>query len=300
MRRALAVVFTMLMLLAPVATAWVHSSAALAVGTEFPPTISETPAQAPEIPAFARELPKIDTGSPVLEFNGKDMTGFYVYTRDHGYYDPNKVFTVNDGMIHVTGQEFGGIATCGNFSNYHLIVEWKWGTKTWPPREKATRDSGILLHCVGPDGAAGGQWMQSQECQIIEGGCGDFIMVAGKEQTSLTCETRVGPDRQLYYEKGGKAVTKKGGRYNWWGRDPAWKDTLGFRGKNDVEKPAGEWNRMEVVCDGDTITNIVNGYVVNVGTQSSLKEGKIQFQSEGAEIFVRKFEIRPLKKAKVN
>ena len=50
---------------------------------------------------------------------------------------------------------------------------------------------------------------------------------------------------------------------------------LGFRGKRDVEKPAGEWNRMEVICDGDTITNIVNGYVVNVGTKSSLTEGKI-------------------------
>src|SRR5581483_2972203 len=72
---------------------------------------------------------------------------------------------------------------------------------------------------------------------------------------------------------------------NWWGRDPAWKDVLGFRGRNDVEKPAGEWNRMEVICDGDTITNILNGYVVNIGTRSSLTEGKIQFQSEGAEIF---------------
>ena len=62
----------------------------------------------------------------------------------------------------------------------------------------------------------------------------------------------------------------------------------------DVEKPAGEWNRMEVICDGDTITNIVNGYVVNVGTRSSLTKGKILFQSEGAEIFFRTIEVRPL------
>ena len=69
---------------------------------------------------------------------------------------------------------------------------------------------------------------------------------------------------------------------------------LGFRGKRDVEKPAGEWNRMEVICDGDPITNIVNGYVVNVGTKSSLTRGKIMFQSEGAEILFRKIEVRPL------
>jgi hypothetical protein len=251
-----------------------------------------------EIPAFARVLPTLKTGKPILAFNGKDLTGFYPYTRDHGYDDPNKVFTVADRMIRVSGQEFGGFATCGNFSDYHLVVEWKWGTKTWPPREKASRDSGILLHCVGPDGAAGGQWMESIECQIIEGGCGDLLVVPGQGRPSLTCETRVGPDKQLYFEKGGNLAVKTSGRFNWWGRDPAWKDVLGFRGARDLEKPAGEWNRMEVVCDGDTITNIVNGYVANVGIKSSLTQGKIQFQSEGAEIFFRTIEIRPLIKPK--
>ena len=250
----------------------------------------------PGVPAFAREVPEIRSGSPVLAFNGKDLTGFYAYTHDHGYNDPNGVFTVRDGLLHVSGREFGGVATCGNFSDYHLVVEWKWGAKTWPPREKASRDSGILLHCVGPDGAAGGHWMESIECQIIEGGCGDLLMVGGKGKPSLTCETRVGPDKQPYFEKGGQALTRNSGRFNWWGRDPAWKDVLGFRGKADVEKPAGEWNRIEVVCRGDTITNLVNGVVVNVGTKSSLREGKIQFQSEGAEIFFRKIEVRPLLK----
>ena len=247
-------------------------------------------------PSFAREVPDVKTGDAVLKFNGRDLTGFYSYTRDHKYEDPNKVFTVHDGLIHISGEEFGGLATCGNFRDYHLITEWRWGEKTWGARKTKARDSGILLHCVGPDGAAGGQWMESQECQIIEGGCGDFIMVGGRGKPSLTCETRLGPDKQLYYEKGGESVTRNSGRYNWWGRDPLWKDELGFRGRRDVEKPAGDWNRMEVICDGDTITNIVNGHVVNVGTKSSLTEGKILFQSEGAEIFFRTIEVRPLVK----
>jgi len=252
-----------------------------------------------EVPPFARDIPRIGSGEPVLRFNGKDLSGFYTYTKGHKYEDPKKVFAVHDGMIHISGEEYGGVVTGGNFRDYHLITEWKWGEKTWPPRERNTRDSGILLHCVGPDGTVGGQWMESQECQIIEGGCGDFIMVAGRSKPSLTCETRIGPDKQSYYHKGGNLVTKDSGRYNWWGRDPAWKDILGFRGKQDVEKPAGQWNRMEVVCDGDSITNIVNGYVVNVGTRSSVSEGKILFQSEGAEIFFRKIEVRPLVRERV-
>ena len=250
--------------------------------------------QAPEVPSFARDVPTIRSGEPVFQFNGKDLAGFYTYLHGQGREDPNQVFTVRDGMICVSGQEFGGFTTQDEFQNYHLITEWKWGERTWAPRKQKTRDSGILVHCVGADGAASGNWMESQECQIIEGGCGDFIMVGGKEKPSLTCETRVGPDKQLYFEKGGQPVTKNSGRFNWWGRDPSWKDTLGFRGSRDVEKPAGEWNRMEVLCDGDSITTILNGYVVNIGTKSSLTKGKILFQSEGAEIFFRKIEVRPL------
>ena len=239
-------------------------------------------------------MPSVRTGEPILQFNGKDLNGFYTFLHEHKYEDPGKIFTVRDGEIRISGEEWGGLTTRDEFHDYHLIAEWKWGEQTWGQRKSKTRDSGILLHCVGPDGAAGGQWMESQECQIIEGGCGDFIMVAGREKPSLTCETRVGPDGQLYFEKGGKPVARNSGRFNWWGRDPRWKDLIGFRGARDVEKPAGEWNRMEVICDGDSITNIVNGYVVNVGTKSSLTKGKLIFQSEGAEIFFRKIEIRPL------
>jgi hypothetical protein len=49
-----------------------------------------------------------------------------------------------------------------------------------------------------------------------------------------------------------------------------------------------------VICDGDTIRNIVNGKLVNFATDSSHSFGKIQLQSEGAEIWIRRVEIRPL------
>ena len=51
-----------------------------------------------------------------------------------------------------------------------------------------------------------------------------------------------------------------------------------------------------MICDGDSITNIVNGQVVNKGTKSSLTRGKIIFQSEGAEIYYRNIELTPLRK----
>jgi Domain of Unknown Function (DUF1080) len=54
--------------------------------------------------------------------------------------------------------------------------------------------------------------------------------------------------------------------------------------------------RVEVVCDGDAITNIVNGIVVNKGAKASVTRGKIILQSEGAEVFCRNIIITPLKK----
>src|SRR5438132_1015164 len=86
--------------------------------------------QAPEVPSFARDLPSIRTGEPIFQFNGKDLTGFYTYLKGHGHEDPNKVFTVHDGTIVVSGQEFGGFTTRDEFQNYHLITEWKWGERT--------------------------------------------------------------------------------------------------------------------------------------------------------------------------
>ena len=136
--------------------------------------------------------------------------------------------------------------------------------------------------------------MQSQECQIIEGGSGDFIMVGGSDQTEPDLRDPRRPRRTALLREGRQGRHANSARFNWWGRDPCLEGRAWLPGRRDVEKPAGEWNRMEVICDGDSITNILNGYVVNVGTKSSLTKGKILFQSEGAEIFFRKIEVRPL------
>jgi hypothetical protein len=265
---------------------------------------ADTPA--PAVPDFAKRLPEFKSGEPVFAFNGKDLDGWYTFLHDEKYEDPNRVFSVQHGMLRISGQGYGGITTKQTFKDYHLVTEWKWGEKTWdvpnPKKEgaffrraTAARDAGILVHGVGEDGAYGGHWLESIEVQLIEGGVGDFIIVGGKAAPSLTVEARV-DGKQIFFEPGGQPIVKRSGRINWWGRDPNWTDTLGYRGPRDVESPHGEWNRLEVVCDGDRITTILNGHVVNAGTKSSHTEGKIQLQTEAAEIFFRKVEVRPLVK----
>ena len=73
-------------------------------------------------------------------------------------------------------------------------------------------------------------------------------------------------------------------------------NTVGFRNSSgELEKPHGEWNTLEVVVDDKIIHQYVNGKLANVGTDPFPTEGKILFQSEGAEIYFRNIEIAPLK-----
>jgi hypothetical protein len=249
----------------------------------------------------------ISPGSKVIQlFNGRDLSGFYTWMRDTQYEDPRHVFTVHDGLLHISGDGYGAAITRQAYKDYRLIAEFRWGTRTWGKRKDRAKDSGILVHCVGPDGNSGA-WMASIETQIIEGGVGDFIVVGGKYSdgtpvpVSLTCELRTDGQGNVfkdamgvYWKKGGRREALHRGRINWFGRDPGWKDVLGFRGKDDVESPDGQWTRMEVICDGGQIRTLVNGVVVNEGSQAFPSAGKILFQTEMAEIFFRKIELWPL------
>ncbi len=228
-------------------------------------------------------------------FNGRNLDGWYTWLRENKYADPKQVFSVRDGQIRISGEEWGGLTTKQSYRDYHLVVEWRWGTKTWGAREKRARDSGILVHAVGEDGAYSGTWLESIEAQVIEGGAGDIILVGGKNRPSLTATVRQ-QRKEIYWDRAGQPVTRDSGRINWWGRSPEWKDELGFRGPQDVEKPTGKWNRQEIVAAGDKLAIVLNGKLVNRGYNLSHRAGKIQIQSEAAEIFIRRVELRPVGK----
>jgi hypothetical protein len=258
--------------------------------------------------AFSTDGP-IAPGEAIHLFNGKDLSNFYTWLVDDKYQDPDKVFSVVDQVdgapaIRVSGRQWGAFITKEAYANYRLIAEFRWGLLTWGERKNKTKDSGILVHCQEPDGNTkpdfNGPWMLSVEFQIIQGGTGDFILVAGHGKDgnrivpALTVTASKDRDGEDVYDPNGTPREFRGGRINWFGRDPDWKDELGFRGKQDAESADGQWTRVEVICDGDKITNIVNGKVVNVGTRSSLTQGKIIFQSEGAEIYFRRIDLQPL------
>lgn len=216
--------------------------------------------------------------------------------------DPRGVFTVvldrGERLLRISGELFGAITTRDEFANYHLVVEWRWGQQRWPPRERDKRDGGVLIHATGPHGASGPNrnWMRSVECQIQEGDCGDLWSVGG-----VATKTRAVPattDRgapALRYDPRGPIVEVPIGRTD---REPRVLRSV------NAERPSGEWNTTDVLTVGANATFRVNGKrVMDVldarvpderGNWRPLTRGKLQLQSEGAEMYVRRVEIRPL------
>jgi hypothetical protein len=69
----------------------------------------------------------------------------------------------------------------------------------------------------------------------------------------------------------------------------------------DYESPAEEWTELELISFGDKSLHIVNGHVVMIlknslyiqdGQPVPLIKGKIQIQSEAAEVFYKDIMIR--------
>ncbi len=110
-------------------------------------------------------------------------------------------------------------------------------------------NSGVFVHAQPPDTI----WIKCIECQLANGNAGDFVCMGGADMAERT-------------DKSSRVVRKK---------NPS------------PEKPAGEWNTMEVVCRGNTIEVSVNGVLQNRGTEVSITEGSICLQSEGKEIEFR-------------
>lgn len=173
-------------------------------------------------------------------FNGKDLSNWVFKLKDP-VIDPATVFTVRDGVIHISGNPFGYMRTKDIYSDYKLNVEWRW------PSEAT--NSGVFVHAQQPDTI----WLKCIECQLKAGNAGDFVCMNGADMIERTDKS--------------KSVVKKIAASS--------------------EKPVGEWNTMEVVCNENTIEVYVNGILQNKGTNVSVSKGSICLQSEGKDVEFR-------------
>jgi hypothetical protein len=164
------------------------------------------------------------------------------------------VWSVKDGVLACKGKPVGYIRTEKDDYKDYTL------TLQWRWVNKEGGNNGVLVHTSTP--GALGIWPKSIEVQLAAGNAGDFWVIG----TDLDV-----PDE----------ATRK-------------KDRRHINLTDGSEKPAGEWNTMEIVCKGDTIRVKVNGELVNEATNCNVTSGAISLQSEGAPIEFREIELTPL------
>jgi hypothetical protein len=119
-------------------------------------------------------------------------------------------------------------------------------------------NGGVLVHIQLPDK----MWPPCIQCQGKHDALGDLFLMGGAES-----KEHLGKDANTALPKHGESA----------------------------EKPVGEWNTTEMVCDGTTVKVYINGKLMNETTDCTVSSGKIGLQCEGAEFEVRKMLVEPLK-----
>jgi hypothetical protein len=254
--------------------------------------------------------------TPLLDKNMSQWETYLSYRHKKGYagkppvdekgepippigYNKNEsnVFSVSDEngtpVLRISGEIYGCLFTKQEFENYRLRLKVKWGEKKWEPRTDLLRDTGVLYHSIGEAGAEYWRtWMLSQEFQIMEGHMGDYWSQAGSAidvRAFLPEGTYMNPvasAKQPFIPLG--AGSSYGG--------------FCLRSE-DRESPKGQWTQLELCCFGDRSVHVVNGEVVMAlehsryvsdGKVIPLTKGKIQLQSEAAEVYYKDVEIKKI------
>lgn len=229
-------------------------------------------------------------GKAPVDVNGKPIDPI-------GYNkDSLQVFSIreanNELILRISGEVYGCLFTKQEYANYHLKLKVKWGDLKHEPRKDKLKDSGILYHSIGDSGVDYWRaWMLSQEFQIMEGHMGDYWNIASSviDIRAFIPEGRMNSvaDVTQPFIPFGSSIGTEG---------------FCMRSANYESSP-GEWTTLELICFEDKSLHIVNGRVVMVlknsrytkdNKQHPLTKGKIQLQSEAAEVYFKDIFIKPI------
>jgi hypothetical protein len=193
-------------------------------------------------------------------FNGKDLTGWVPFIpNDKGTGGRRDRKYLVDEVWSVAD----GVIRCTGKPHGYIRTEDSYANYKlhveWRWTGKPT-NSGVLLHKAGIDRV----WPKCVEAQLMHENAGDFWLLS--HSSIKAGGKQVGP--KAY------ANAKKTGPHN--------------------EKPPGEWNTYDIVCDGGTVKLTVNGKLMNEGTDADPASGPICLQSEGSPIEFRNVYLEPL------
>jgi hypothetical protein len=209
---------------------------------------------------------KPSTPTTIKLFNGTDLTGWHADVPDADKdADISPSFSVWEGLLLSNGSPQGHLISDETYSNYELIVEYRWPGKGG--------NCGVLVHASTPR-MLYGMFPQSIECQMHAGNAGDFWCIGEDIKVDNMAERRGGDPS------------------NWGGQEGQERHIWNLT--DDSEKPLGEWNTMRIVCKDDTINIWVNDDHVMSGFECTASSGAVALQAEGTPCEFRRVDLTPL------
>lgn len=222
-------------------------------------------------------------------FNGENLDGWYRKISCGDDSLAQKVFAVEDGMVHIFGEDFpdkyelnganrthGLFYTNKEYSKFIFRFEYKWGKKIANNYDQFQYDAGCYYHVVNDR-----IWPVGVEYQVRYNDITDENHTGDFWTGDLSKDMKWYADDKGFYlpeSEGGKLVKKTG-------ELRASKDVIS-NGLND------QWNECEVIVMGDKYAiHKLNGKIVNIGVDLGIEKGKIGLQSETGEIYYRNIRI---------
>lgn len=184
-------------------------------------------------------------------FNGKDLSNWNFVVENNAV-PGDQVYTVKEGVISIKGEPLGYMYTKEKYRNFTLELEYRWaGEET---------NSGVFILIEDP----ANPFPKGIECQLMAGKAGDFVLLNGSDLNEYTLPEGV-TERPKFPVIGKLSPSS--------------------------EKPAGEWNKMQITVIDGAISVFINDVLQNEAT-SEVKEGHIGLQSEGKEVQFRNLVLR--------
>lgn len=214
----------------------------------------------------------------IVLFNGEDFSG-WTFFLEHKGANANGKGKISDfaavkpgGVIEINPIGHGALMTETEYLNYKLHAEWRFVDP------KGANNSGLLLRIRPPfvwdmeHGELAGMYL----VQIMPPHTGDLWVLGAFSESKLTTD----PARS--FPPFGNRPNEKGAHHR---RHVKMKD---------AEKPAGEWNSVDVTLYGKNVTVVVNGEVVNEGTNLIDLPGRIGLECEFGSVQFRNLRLIPI------
>lgn len=183
-------------------------------------------------------------------FNGKDLTNWNFVLEDTSV-PGDDVFKVVNGEIYIKGEPLGYMHTKQQYKNYNLELEYRW--------EGEASNSGVFVIIE----EAKNPFPKGIEAQLMDQKAGDFVLLGGSDMNEFQLA-----DGET--ERPAFPVVPKNGASS--------------------EKPAGEWNKVEISVYDGVVDVFINDVHQNTGT-SPATVGSVGLQSEGGGIFFRNLKL---------